>query len=297
MSAAAQVGARELTLRRRLRGSLVARGALGTWSGRTGIILAGLIVAVALLGPLIAPQDPDAIVGLPFAAPSADAWLGTDLLGRDALSRFLTGGATLVAVVFGATLAGYIVGTAVGMLLGLRRGVIDLAGIGVVDVLIAFPPIIFVLMLVAGAGSGVLIVSAAIAIVHAPRVARVVRAATLDIVTLEYVEAAVARGEGTSRILRRDLLPNLWPPILADFGLRLTGSVILFSSLSYLGLGAAPPASDWGLMISENRAGILQQPWVIVVPALAIALFAIGANLVSDAVARAAGRSAAGRDG
>jgi peptide/nickel transport system permease protein len=135
-----------------------------------------------------------------------------------------------------------------------------------------------------------------IAVTHAPRIVRISRSVTLDVATQEFVEAAVARGESLAAILRHDILPNIWTPILADFGLRLTGSLILFSSLSYLGLGQAPPAPDWGLMISENRAGLLLQPWVIIAPAMTIAVLAIGVNLVADAVARSAGRSVVGRE-
>jgi peptide/nickel transport system permease protein len=113
----------------------------------------------------------------------------------------------------------------------------------------------------------------------------------MELSTREFVEAAVARGESVRSILWHDILRNIWTPVLADFGIRLTGAVIVVSSISYLGLGPPPPAANWGLMISENRLGALTQPWVIVVPAVTIALFAIGVNLVADAVARSVGRS------
>jgi peptide/nickel transport system permease protein len=126
-------------------------------------------------------------------------------------------------------------------------------------------------------------------------VVRLVRAVTLDVATSEYVEAAVAGGDSTISILRRDISKNVLVPLSADFGIRLSGSVILFASLSYLGLGQQPPASDWGLMIGENQAALFLQPWVIVVPALAIALLSISVNLVSDALARSLGRSVTSR--
>jgi len=160
---------------------------------------------------------------------------------------------------------------------------------------ISFPPIVLVLLLVAGAGTGLAIVTVAIAAVHCPRVVRIVRAVTLDVGTREFVEAALARGERMRSILRRDILPNILTPVLADFGIRLAGSVILFASLSYLGFGQAPPASDWGLMISENQAGLLVQPWVIVAPAVAIALLTISVNLISDSIARSVGRTITSR--
>ena len=117
----------------------------------------------------------------------------------------------------------------------------------------------------------------------------------MEISTREFVEAAVARGESVVSILWHDILPNIWTPVLADFGIRLTGAVIVVSSISYLGLGPPPPAANWGLMISENRLGALTQPWVVVVPALTIGIFAIAVNLLADAVARSVGRSVVSR--
>lgn len=145
-----------------------------------------------------------------------------------------------------------------------RRQAASCSPFAIVDLVISIPPIVVVLLLVAGAGSGLAITTLAIAGVNAPRVVRIVR---------------------------RDILPNILTPILADFGIRLSGAVILFASLSYLGLGQAPPASDWGLMISENQAGLLVQPWVIVAPALAIALLTVSVNLVSDSIGRSVGRT------
>jgi peptide/nickel transport system permease protein len=249
------------------------------------------VIAVALLGPLLSPQSPTAIASLPFETPSGEHWLGTDQLGRDAFARFLHGGLALVLVAFVATVLAYLVGLSVGMAAGYRRGLVDHGTVAVVDVILAFPPIVLLLVLVAAVGPSLTLIVVGIATIHAPRITRIVRSLTIETATAEYVEAAVARGEPLWAILRKDVLPNIWTPVLADFGLRLTGSVILFASLSYLGLGQAPPAADWGLMISENRGGLLLQPWVVVVPAATIALLTIGVNLVADGVARSIGRS------
>lgn len=278
-------------LARRARRSLFVRGAVATRSGRVGVVLVAFIVGLAVLGPAFAPYSTTEIVGFPFDPPTRDHLLGMDALGRDALSRFLNGGLTLIAVAFAATILAYLVGVAAGMAAGFRRGALDLVTVGIADVLIAFPPIVFALVLLAAAGPRTSVAVIAIAAVHAPRIARIVRSATIELSTQEFVEAAVARGEKLRSILYRDILPNIWTPVLADFGLRLTGSIILFSSLAFLGLGPAPPAADWGLMISENRAGILIQPWVLIVPAIAIALLSIGVNLVADSIARSVGRS------
>jgi len=275
----------------RVRRSLLVRGALSTRLGVLGLILLGLLVVIAVMGPVVSPHSATAVVGFPFAGPSWNHPFGTDELGRDALARFLAGGGTLLAVTFGSTLLAYVVALPVGLAAGYRRGLVELATIGSADFLIAFPPIVLLLLVAAGAGSGVLFAALAIAAIQIPRIVRLARAATLDASTKEYVEAAVARGERVSTLLRREILPNIWSPILADFGIRLTSSALLFASVSFLGLGAAPPSADWGLMISENRSALLVQPWVIIPPAAAIALLTVSVNLTADAVARSVGRS------
>jgi peptide/nickel transport system permease protein len=296
MTAAAQElqTARTTRMIERLPRSL--RGVLASKGGRLGLVLILLIALLVIIGPLVAPKSPSEIVGTPLLKPSGSMPLGTDFLGRDGLSRFLVGGGTLVVGALLATGLAYLVGIPIGMAAGYLRGGFDLAAIGVSDLIISFPPIVFILVLLAGAGSGLGIIIIAIAAVYVPRIVRIVRSVTMEISTREFVEAAVARGESVLTILRRDILPNIWTPVLADFGIRLTGAVIVVSSLSYLGLGPAPPAANWGLMISENRLGALTQPWVVVVPALTIGIFAIAVNLVADAVARSVGRSIVVRD-
>jgi peptide/nickel transport system permease protein len=289
--------AQELEARRLIeRVPQTVRGILASRGGRSGLVLVVLIALLVIIGPHFAPKSPSEIVGTPFVKPTGSAWLGTDFLGRDGLSRFLVGGGTLVVGALLATALAYLVGIPIGMAAGYLRGGFDLLAVGVSDLIISFPPIVFILVLLAGAGSGLSIIIIAIAAVYVPRIVRIVRSVTLEISTREFVEAAVARGENVVTILWRDILPNIWTPVLADFGIRLTGAVIVVSSLSYLGLGPPPPAANWGLMISENRLGALTQPWVVVVPALTIGIFAIGVNLVADAIARSVGRSIVGRD-
>ena len=253
------------------------------------------VVALALLGPLVSLYSPTEIVGTPFGAPSSAHVIGTDFLGRDGMSRFLHGGLALVGCAFLATMLSYVVGLSLGMVAGYRRGVFDLTTVAVVDLILAFPPIVLMLVLLAATGPRLSLVVLGIALVFAPRVVRISRSVTEEVIVQEYVEAALARGESQTAILRRDVLPNIATPVLADFGLRLTGAVILFSSISYLGLGQAPPAADWGLMISENRTGLLVQPWLIVVPAATIATLSIGINLMADGIARSVGRSVSER--
>jgi peptide/nickel transport system permease protein len=280
----------------RARASLVVRGVVDSSVGRAGLTITSAIALLAFVGPWLAPYDPTATLMLPLEPPSVAHLMGADALGRDALSRYLNGGQVLVAVAFAATIFAYVIGIPLGMAIGYRRGLFDLATIALADLILAFPAIIFVLVLAAAAGTSLLVVIIGIATINLPRVVRIARTVTIDLVTREFVEASIARGESLLSILRSDILPNIWTPILADFGIRLTGSIILFSSLSYLGFGQQPPAADWGLMISENRVALFLQPWVIVVPALTIALLCIGVNLIADGVARSAGHSIVGRD-
>jgi peptide/nickel transport system permease protein len=265
-------------------------------SGTIGGALAIVILLLAYIGPILSPYSPTAIAGIPFQGPSMQHWMGTDILGRDILSRFLNGGGTLILVAFASTILAYVCGISLGLIMGFRRGVIDMVSVVLIDLVLAIPPIIVVLVLLAALGPRLWLIIAAIAGVFAPRIARLVRSVALEISAQDYVEAAIARGERTASILLWDVFMNAILPISADVGIRLSGAIILFSSLSYLGLGEPPPAPDWGAMISENRAGMTIQPWAVIVPAATIALLAVGINLVADAVARVTGRSVVARD-
>lgn len=280
-----------------LKRSPALRGMLMTGNGRVGLALVAVILVLAVAGPFLSPYSPVDTVAAPYEAPGAAHWLGADSLGRDALARYLNGGRDLVVVAFLSTALAYLAGLPIGMLAGYRLGSFDLAATSIADLILSFPAIIFILVLVAALGPSLSVIVLGIAVINLPRVVRIARTVTTELLNREFVEAAVARGEQVHEILRRDILPNIWTPILADFGIRLTGSIILFSSLSYLGFGRPPPAPDWGLMISENRFGIFVQPWLVVVPALTIALLAIGVNLIADAIARALGHSGTANDG
>lgn len=264
-------------------------------SGRLGVLLLAVVVLVALIGPFVAPHPIYETVGRPYAQPSGVAPLGTDLLGRDVLSRFLSGGRLLLLVAFLATATAYAAGMGLGLIAGYRRGAVDLGVVSLLDVVLSIPPIVVALALVAGLGQGVVVVGGAVAAVVTPGITRVVRSVVIEISETVYVEAAVARGERTVSILLREIVPNLRTVVAADFGVRLSWVIILYASLSFLGLSQSPPAADWGLMISENREGILVSLWPVIVPAVAISLLAIGVTLVAESVARSFGRSVVGR--
>jgi peptide/nickel transport system permease protein len=267
---------------------------LRTKTGLVGFALLCLVLGIALFGPFFAPYSPTESVGPPFEKPNGQALLGTDRLGRDVLSRVLWGGRSVLALAGLATLMAYAIGVVIGLVAGYVRRLVEPLLMRGIDVLIAFPALLFILVLITGAGTSKAVLIAAVVVVQFPLVARIVHTATLEQSVRGFVEAAVARGERTSAILRREILPNITSPIMADVGLRYTYSIILVASVNFFGLGLQPPDADWALIISENRDGFTLNPWVILVPAAFIALLTISANLVGDAIARSLGRSESG---
>lgn len=259
-------------------------------SARVGIVLAGLVVAIAIFGPVFAPHAPDEILGAPYAKPSSAYPLGLDFVGRDALSRFLWGGRTSLLLALLGTVLGYLVGLSVGLFSAYRGGWADETTMRATDVSLAFPSLVLVLLFVSAFGSNVKLVVVAIAIANAPRIARIVRASALEMVDLLYVQAARARGERALYIVIREILPNIKAPLLVDFGLRFTGSILLVAAVSFLGFGLQPPAADWGVMVGENRIGLTVQPWPVIFPVIALGLLTAGINLAIDGYGRSIGR-------
>jgi peptide/nickel transport system permease protein len=249
------------------------------------------VLAVAFFGPLVSPHGIASPIGSPGSPPSGSALLGTDYLGRDVLSRVLHGGVSVIWIGSAATLLSYAAGITVGLIAGYQRSLIDPVLMRGVDVLLAFPALLILLLLVAGLGSHVWVLIIGVALVQLPAIARIIRTATLEVSTRGYVEAAQARGERTPAILRREILPNVAPVVLADFGIRFGFSIILIASVNYLGLGLAPPAADWGLMIAENQQYISLNVWSMLAPAIMLAMLTICVNLIADAYVQSLGRS------
>jgi ABC-type dipeptide/oligopeptide/nickel transport system permease subunit len=264
---------------------------LTTRSGAVGFTILVFVFGVAILGPLLAPHGIATPIGAPGQTPSGAAPLGTDYLGRDVLSRLLNGGRSVIWIAGVATLLAYLIGLAVGLVAGYTRSIVDPLLMRGVDVLLAFPALLMLLLLVGGLGPHVGVLIVGVALVQLPGIARIVRTATLEMSTRGFVEAAEARGESTTALLTREILPNIAPIILADFGIRFGYSIILIASVNYLGLGLAPPAADWGLMMSENQQFIAVNVWAVLAPAIMLALLTIGVNLVADAYVRTLGRS------
>lgn len=263
----------------------------GAWaSGRTwvGILLTAVVTAVAFLGPVFTPHGESDIVGAPYSDAAPGALLGTDYLGQDVWSRLLAGGNWVVVSSVLATLLGMVLGVVAGLVAGYARGWLDEVIMRVCDVVLAFPQIVLVLVLLSVAGPERWLVVVVVGVSHAPRVARLTRGMTTGLATSEFVQSAEALGEKRSRILFTELLPNMSAPLLAELGLRLTYSVGLVASIGFLGFASDPSAADWGLMINENRLALAVQPWAILAPVLAIAVLALGTNLIADGIARAA---------
>ncbi|MGH3585103.1 MAG: ABC transporter permease, partial [Pseudonocardia sp.] len=214
--------------------------------GVAGPVVVAAVLLATVLGPYLAPYSPTETIGIPGDGPSGQAWLGTDQVGRDVLSRTLHGGRTALGLSTIATALGYLAAIVIGTTAGYFRSWVDPVLMRAIDVLMVFPPLIVVLVLVSGLGSGVAVLVVGVAVVQIPGMSRIVRTATLEVAQLGYVEAAVARGERPWAIIGREVLPNIVGPIGATAGLRFAYSIILIASVNFLGLGLQPPTADWG---------------------------------------------------
>jgi peptide/nickel transport system permease protein len=259
-----------------------------TKRGAIGLGITGFIVLIAVIGPVVEPYSSTSFVTTPFAAPSGSFLLGGDTLGRDVLSRVLDGGWVLLIMAVAATALGVIVGAAAGISAAYLRGKADGIIMRTVDVILAFPSLVFALLLVSIIGPKLWLIVFAVGFTHAPAVARVLRSATLDISERDYVKAVELQGVKPGKVMRNEILPNLISPLMVETGLRLTYSIVLMAGLNFLGFGQPPPAANWGYMIQENRIGLSSNPWAVIVPAALIALLTIGVNTYTDAVARVA---------
>ena len=256
--------------------------------GRVGALLAGVVAFVAVVGPFLPGFAPDSPVLAPFSKGNSAHLLGADLLGRDVLARTLDGGLVLLIMATAATALGVAVGTALGLVAAFRRGWRDGLIMRTADVVLAVPHIVFSLLLVSVLGPKLWLIVIAVAIGHIPSVARVMRAAGLGVSERDFVRAAGLQGIGDFKILRGEVLPNVVAPLMVETGLRLTYSIIVMSGLAFLGFGQAPPASNWGAMINENRPGVILNPWAVLAPAVLVAVLTVGVNTFTDAFARVA---------
>lgn len=253
---------------------------------RFGIVLTTIALVTALFGPLFAPYAPTELVGIAYGKPSDDALLGYDVLGRDVFSRVLAGGQSVVWMSITASAIALLLGSAIGILGALLRRKTDQFINWFTDVFIAFPDLILVLLIVSLLGREHWLIVLTVALAFIPGVIRLSRSIALGVVNQEFIESAEMLGYSRWKILFSEIMPNILTPLLVHLGIMLTWAVGMLSGLAFLGYGVAPPAADWGLMINENRAGLLIQPVAVFAPVLLIALFALGTNLLAEGVGR-----------
>jgi len=248
-----------------------------------GAAIVTILLVTAALAQVIAPYPFDQMhIRDRFAPPSLRYLAGTDEYGRDVFSRVLIGSQLSLALGVIATLISMGIGVPLGLLAGYRRGLIDEAIMRTLDIMLAFPPILLVLLILAITQPSLAKTAFAIGVLSAPPIGRVTRSVTLDLMSGEFMEAARARGERLWYVLWRELLPNVWPVLMVEASLRIVFAVLLGAVLSFLGFGVQPPAADWGLMISNGRSFVEKAPWISLVPGIAMSITVIGISLLGD---------------
>lgn len=263
---------------------------LASPSGCIGLGLVAMHIILALLAPAIAPydfatQDASAIL----QPPSAAHWFGTDMLGRDVLTRTLLGGREAMLICTLATIFAMVWGSLLGILLALVGGWLDNIVMRCADALLSMPWILFVMIFVTALGTGMAALVPILGISYGLSVIYLARSAALEFVTRDFVLAAQARGEKRRTIIFRELLPNVRDSLAVQAAMQWSWMILGVSSLSYLGMGVPPPNPDWGLMVADARGIMAAAPWTAIFPILALSSLIIGANLAVDAAAKALG--------
>jgi peptide/nickel transport system permease protein len=251
-------------------------------TAKFGLIVITMYVLAAIFAPLIAPYGEAEIVGAEYELWSQQFRLGTDALGRDMFSRLIFGARNTVGIAFVTTCLAFLVGGTCGILAAIFGGWTDQLLSRLVDVLMAIPQLIFALLLLTIFGTSIPTLILVIALLDSTRVFRLARATSLNVVVLDFVEAARLRGEGTFWLTIREVLPNIASPLVAEFGLRFCFVFLTIAGLSFLGLGMQPPTADWGSMVRENAVLITYGDITPLLPAAAIALLTVSVNFVID---------------
>ena len=261
----------------------VVRDVLRSPGAAAGAILLLLLVLGAALAPLVAPFDPNETgAGMRLAAPDAVHLMGTDLFGRDVFSRVLHGGRYSLAIGLATVALSLVFGATLGAAMGYFGGRLDSVAGRAVDVMLGFPPLVLAILIVAVLGVGLWSAALAVGIAGIPRFARVIRGATLSIASQPFIEAAQAAGTRRLLILARHVAPNLAPTLIVMTTLELGGAILSTATLSFLGLGAQPPAPEWGTMLSAGREFVRYAPWTMIFPGLALFIAVMAVNLLGD---------------
>ncbi len=252
------------------------------WSARIGLLGVFIFLFSAVFADVLAPYGEREIVGDVWEPSSAKYLMGTDNLGRDLLSRMMYGAQTTIFISAAASVLSFSLGIFLSFLAAVMRGWTDQVLSRLNDLMMAIPTLIFALVVLAALPQELWILVLVMALIDSTRVFRLGRAVAVDIVVMDYVEAARLRGEGRMWIIFREILPNALSPLLAEFGLRFAFAVLFLSSLSFLGLGIQPPEADWGGMVKDNKDGIIFGVPAALIPGGAIAALAISVNLIVD---------------
>ncbi|MGJ4943848.1 ABC transporter permease [Bradyrhizobium sp. HKCCYLS1011] len=264
-------------------GHIALRQFLKSPSGVGGACLLMLIIVATLIGPLLYPVDPLDIAGAPFAPPDADAWLGTDYLGRDVLAGLIHGGRATLTVGAVAALITIAIGVLVGALGGFFGGTIDAALVKITEFFQILPPLLFAMVLVTLFGAKLSIITVAIGVVSWSSVARLTRAEFMRLRDLDFVKASRAAGAGSLHLMLRVLLPNALPAVIVSATLAIGTAILFEGALSFLGLGD-PNIMSWGLMLGQNRNYMLDAWWAVTFPGAAIFLAVLAISLVGDGI-------------
>ena len=257
------------------------------WSplGLPGTLILVMATVLVLAGPQLAPYDPlEFHPKARLGGPSAEFWFGTDQFGRDVFSRMLVGARSTILFGVVATALSTVVGGLIGVLSGYIGGRVDELVMRLMDAFMAIPNLLLALLIVTVLGPSVTHAVLAVAISYSPSMARIARSVTLSVRTRDFVSAAVARGESAAYIVLREILPNVAGPLVVEGSIRVAIAIMIGATLSFLGLGAQPPDSDWGLLVAEARTYMFRNPWLVVFPSLGIGVIAIGFNLFGDAL-------------
>ncbi|CDX37089.1 Proline betaine ABC transporter permease [Mesorhizobium sp. ORS 3359] len=251
-------------------------------SAKFGLVVIALYVLAAIFAPQLAPYGEAQIVGSQFEPWSSAFWLGTDNLGRDMVTRLIYGARNTIGIALTTTVLAFSIGSAAGLLAATFGGWTDQLLSRVMDVLMSIPQLIFALLLLSIFGTSIPSLIIIIAALDSTRVFRLTRAVAINAAVSDYVEVARLRGEGSLWIMGREILPNILPTLTAEFGLRFCFVFLLISGLSFLGVGIQPPTADWGSMVRDTATLIAYADITPLLPAGAIALLAVGVNLVVD---------------
>jgi peptide/nickel transport system permease protein len=273
-------------VKNKLWGHMLFRGSRKvTLNFKIGSIILFILLFIGIFGSYIAPYDAEEMHYKNIKErPSRSFLLGTDRFGRDVLSRIIIGTKPTLIIAISSTALALIMGIILGLFSAYSRKLIDNVLMRANDIVLSFPGLIFAMLVIGVLGPGIVNGIIAIALIFAPSIARVIRSVALNIVYLEYIDAARIRGESSLYIIFYEILPNLFPTIIVEGCIRLGYAILISASLSYIGLGPPPPTPDWGLMVSEERGYMLNNPWPVFGPCLAIVITVIGINLFGDGI-------------